>query len=306
MLWFFVALIGYFLLALVFVLDKMVLSDSIDKPIVYTFYSTIFMFGAIAALLFGGGPLVGIDWWWATFSGVAFGFGLWWLFIALRYGETSHISPFVGAIVTIATYGISASFLGEQLSQLQTVGMIVLVLATLLLSFEKSRKHNGFHVGFLWAIMAGIAFAMSHVSAKYIYEVYDFVTGLAWTRASTGLVGLFTLASPSVRALFHKKKKKKKALKPKGFTQRHTVSIIVASKTLAIVGVVAIQYAIAIGSVTLVNAMSGVQFILMFVLIYLLTKLAPRIFKEYFTRRELVVQWVAICLVAVGSALFVL
>jgi len=61
-----------------------------------------------------------------------------------------------------------------------------------------------------------------------------------------------------------------------------------------------------IGSPTLVQALSGMQFVLMFVFIYILTKVLPRVFKEYFTRRELKMEFVAILLVLLGSALLVL
>jgi len=52
--------------------------------------------------------------------------------------------------------------------------------------------------------------------------------------------------------------------------------------------------------------MVGIQFVLMFILIYLLTKFAPKVFQEYVTKRELAVQTIAIILVMVGSGLFVL
>ncbi|MEK7084059.1 MAG: hypothetical protein AAB932_02405 [Patescibacteria group bacterium] len=35
--WFPITIAGYFLLAIVFVLDKLILTKSLDKPVVYTF-----------------------------------------------------------------------------------------------------------------------------------------------------------------------------------------------------------------------------------------------------------------------------
>ncbi len=303
MTWFVIALIGYLFLAVVFVLDKLILTKSVQKPTVYTFYSTIFMLGAVAILPFGGGLLHGWDWWWAIVSGVAFGFGMWTMYVALKYGETSHISPFVGGVVTIATYGISAIFLAERLNGIEIVGMVVLVLSSFILAYKRNKKIGKLlHVGLLWAILSGILFAISHVSAKYIYDLYPFITGFAWTRATTGLVGLFLLCFPSVRHSFHKKKHTESVHR---FAKRHAVSIVISDKILSILGVVLVQYAIAIGTVTMVNAMSGIQYILMFIIIYVLTKFAPKIFREYFTHRELIIQWIAIGLVVVGSALFV-
>lgn len=298
--WFIIAFVGYFLLATVFVLDKFILTKSVSKPIVYAFYSTIFMFGALLAWPFGVELLKGIDWLWAVVSGVSFGLGFWTLFVAVKKGEASHINPFNGATVTISTYLLSSYFLGESLTQLQLAGIGILVFASILLSFEKSKKFNGFHSGFLWAILSGVFFAISHVAAKYLYEIYPFLTGFIWTRATTGLVGLFLLAFPSVRQTF--KKTKKRSKKP---ARRHALSIVVIDKILAVLAVVLIQYAAAISSVSLVIALSGLQYVLMFVMIYLLTKLAPKLFKEYFTKRELAVEMIAIILVVMGSALFV-
>lgn len=298
--WFTLALLGYLLLALVFILDKVILTKAVVKPVVYAFYSTIFMFGALLAWPFGVGLLWGSDWLWAVVSGLAFGFGLWAMFVAVKGGEASHINPFVGAAVTIFTFGLSYFFLFEDLTNGQQGGLVILVFASFLLSFEKSRKHRGWHRGFLWAILAGFLFAVSHVTAKYIYEIYPFLTGFVWTRAATGLVGLILLVSPAVRNSFKKSNDKSKT-----YAKQYTIFLITLDKILGIAGMILVQSAIAIGSVTLVNSLSGAQYAFMFALIYLLTKLAPRVFKEYFTKRELAVEWMALGLVAVGSVFLV-
>jgi len=300
--WFLIALIGYLFLAIVFILDKVVVSQSKVKPVVYTFYSTIFMFGALLALpFFGWGLLNGLDWYWAVVSGVAFGLALWTFYKAVQDGEISHIGPFNGAIITVFLYIIGYYFLAEKLSTMQIIGIVVLILSSLLLAFEKSRKHNGFHWGFVWAIVSALLFAISHASAKYLYGIYSFEVAFIWTRATTGLVGLFVLFFPTVRKTFKRKKNTKKT-----YAGRHAVGLVVSDKILGVLSVICIQYAISIGSPTLVQALSGLQFVLMFVFIYILTKVLPRVFKEYFTRRELKMEFVAIVLVLLGSALLVL
>ena len=303
MLWFVIAIIGYISFAITFILDKTIVSEKLSRPVVYTFYSTIFMFVALFVLPFLGFPILqGIDWFWALISGLAFGFGLWTLFIALKNDETTHISPFNGAFVTIFVYFFSSLFLGEELTGLKQIAVTILVCAALLLSFEKVRNSNkGFHKGFLWAILSGLFFAISHVSAKYLYGLYPFWTAFIWTRATTGLVGLLTLFFPAVYLSFKKTEKQLDNLNK----NENTAMLIVVDKLLAIVGVVSIQYAIAIGSVTVVNALVGVQYILMFVLVFILTKFAPKLFQEYFTKKELLVELVAIILVVIGTALFV-
>lgn len=304
--WFLIAILGYFFLAVTFVLDKYILTNSVKKPVVYTFYSTIIMFAAFLAWPFGVGFLQGIDWLWGVVSGLGIGFGLWTLFIAVDKGETSHISPFQGAIVTISSYLISSAFLGETLSNLQFVGVGLLVFASFLLSFEKSRKHDGFHAGFLWAILSGIFFAISHVSAKYLYDVYPFLTGFVWTRGTAGLVGLLALFYPSVRQSLSGNSSEKEQKTKQDLSKKYAVPVIISNKVMAILAVVLIQYATSLGKVSLVRALSGLQFVIMFFLVYLLTKLKPSFFKEYFTKREILVQVFALVLVVIGSALFVI
>ncbi|MBI4992818.1 MAG: DMT family transporter [Candidatus Magasanikbacteria bacterium] len=309
--WFFIAILGYFLLAIVFILDKLIVQKSVSKPVVYTFYSTIIMFGALIAWPFIGFDLLaGMDWLWAIVSGVAFGFALWTFYISVHHGEVTHIGPFNGAMVTIFLYVLGWQFLGEKLSGLQIGGIVILIFASLLLSFEKSRKHSGFHVGFLWAIVSGLLFAISHVSAKYLYGIYPFWTALIWTRATTGFVGLLILLSPTVRAALARRSPHRAdgggaKTKPKTYARRHAGWIIAADKVFSVLSNVLIQYAMAIGIVTLVGAISGLQFVLMFVMVLLLTKLLPRVFKEYFTKKELVVELIALVLVVIGLVFMV-
>ncbi|MBP9695408.1 MAG: DMT family transporter [Candidatus Magasanikbacteria bacterium] len=300
--WFLLSVIGYFFLAIAFVMDKFILTKSVGKPIIYTFYSTIFLLPVFLLVPFGLKVPQGIDLFIALFSSFSFGFGLWTLFVAVKSGEASHIDPFNGAMITLATYVGSSFFLGETLESAQIAGVVILVFACLLLSFEKSQKHHGFHIGFLWAIISGICFAASLVAAKYLFGHYSFVETIVWTRASVGFFGILLLASKTVRhSLLTAKKKKLKT-----YGKKHALSIVITAKVLSVVAILLINYAISIGSVTLVNALGGLQYVYMFIIIYLCTKFLPKIFKEYFTKRELVVETIAIALVALGSVFFVL
>jgi len=297
----FIAVLGYLALALVMVMDKYIVTNSVSKPVVYTFYSTIFMFAAIILWPLAGFELLqGIDWWWALVSGLAFGCGLWGLYAAVKMGEASHINPFNGAIVTISVFIGASIFLYEQLTTFQLIGIVILTIAALLLAQETSQKHHGFHKGFIWAVVSGICFGISHVAAKYLYDIYPFWTAFTWTRFTTGFIGLVLLAYPSVRNTFKKKKKK-----PKSTGRKYALPIIVGDKIFGILGVVLIQYAISVGSVTMVNALVGIQYIFMFFLIYFLTKVHPKVFKEYFTKVELHKQLFALALILIGSAFFV-
>jgi len=303
MTWFFLALFGYAALAVVFVLDKRILTREVPQPAVYAFYSTIFMFGALLALPFGVTLLSGADWWWAVVSGLAFGFGLWAMFLALSREEASHVNPFVGAVVTIATFVLAFVFLNESLHTLQVAGTALLLCATLLFALYGERGIIRFSKGFWWAFFAGVCFAVSHVSAKYLYDIYPFLTGFVWTRAATGLVGVLALAAPSVRRLFASRARTQ--TKAAGRKRIRIAAFVATDKILGIVGVVLIQYAIALGSVTIVNAMVGLQYAVLFLLVYVLSRWSPSFFRERFSKKEIAVESFAIVCILIGSALFV-
>ncbi len=301
--WFLCAIIAYFFLALVAVLDKIILTKSVGKPVVYTFYSTVFLIAVFAVWPFGVALPTPGDILRGCVSGFSFGFAMWTMFKAIKTGEASHINPFLGAVITLSTYGFSAMILGERLTATQGAGVVLLAFASLLLSFEKSKKYHGFHVGFLWAILSGVLFALSNVFSKYFYEHYDFITGIVWTRGTAGLFGLCLLLFPSVWRSFHPKKKR---LSLKTFGKKHAFGIVFANKLFSVIGIILAHYAFSLGSVTIVNALSGLEYVMVFICIYSLTKLRPKILKEYFTEQELTIEIVAILLVAVGSVFFVL
>lgn len=301
MLWFFIAILGYLLLAVVFVLDKFILTKSVPSPVVYTFYSTIFMLVLLPVYLFGIEPLTERDWVIALVSGISFGFALWTMYLALRYGEASHITPFIGGVIAITTFVGGFLFLHEQLSHQQMIGIAVLVVASLLFSFEKSKTYHGIHLGFVWAACSGGLYAISHVSAKYIYESYPFLTGLVTTKATIGVVGILTLCFPVVWQSFKRSPQKKAVKKEK----KHIFALVFSNKLLGIIAVVLIQYAISLGSVTIVNAMNGIQYVVMFLFIYLMSKRFPKVFQEYFTKKEIIIEVVALALVLTGSVLLV-
>jgi len=70
-----------------------------------------------------------------------------------------------------------------------------------------------------------------------------------------------------------------------------------------VVAVLLIQYATALGSVTIVNALSGVQFAFLIVVIALLTKYDPKLSKEKFARGELRNELLAVLVIAIGLAM---
>ncbi len=306
MTWLVIALIGYALLALTFILDKYILSSTtIARPSVYAFYSTIILWPALLLLLVFPEAFslmhIGIS----LLSGVAFGLGLLTLYIALKGTEASHVTPLNGVVVIFTTYVLSYTFLAEQLSRAQFFGILLFSIASIVLSYQETRGKSGYSTVYWWAVISGIFFGVSHVTAKYIYMFHEFIPAFAWTRAGAGIVGLALLLYPPVwhelRLRFTVRKKTKK----KAHTKLTSLVLVWVTKLCGVLAVVAIQYAAALGSVSVVQAMSGLQYALMFIGVYVLSTWFPRVFREYFTRREIIMQSIGIILVIIGSLFFV-
>ena len=147
-----------------------------------------------------------------------------------------------------------------------------------------------------WIVLSGLLYAVSHVASKYIYDIYGFYTGLVWTRGFMGLFGLLLLFSPQI---WKKSRAKKNKLKNK----KNQFLLVMSTRIFAIVAVLLIQYGIAVGSVTIVNALAGVQFAFLIALVAILTKFLPKFFKERFVRGELKTEILAVLIIAIGLAL---
>ncbi|MFH1292345.1 MAG: EamA family transporter [bacterium] len=301
MLYLSIAVVGYIALAIVNIFDKFILTKAVPKPSVFVFYSTALVLPILLLVPFGAGFLSGsFDWIMAMIAGLFFVLALWAMYIGFQQSEVSHAGPLLGAGTAVFVLILGQIFLKEVLSAYQIIGILILIFGCLLISFEHSKKHNGLHMGMLWILLAGLCFAISHVASKYIYDVYEFFTGLVWTRGFMGVFGALLLFSPQVRKIFTGRPKKTNNSNLKQLV------LVFSSRSLAILAVILIQYSIAVGSVTIVNALAGVQFAVLIIIIALLSKFAPRLFKENFVRGELIWELVSVLVIAVGLVLVIL
>ena len=265
----------------------------------FVFYTTIFVLPILLLVPFGVAfPVSTKDWLIALASGLFFGLGLWTMYRAILFSEISHVGPLIGGTVPIAVLFFSNLFLGEYLTNHQLLAVSFLIVGTLIVAAEQSKTHHGWHKGIWWGVVAGLFFALSHVAAKYSYDAYGFYSGFVWTRGALGLVGMFLLLSPSVRAEIFSRKKKT-IHQPR----INNLVFVLVNKILGVISVLFIQYAIALGSVSIVNALSGVQYACLIILVFLFSRFRPKIFKELYTRGEIIQEVSAIVIIAIGLGL---
>jgi len=298
--WILIALSGYFLAAVAVVFDKFLLRSRIPEPSVYAFMISLFSLFAFIFAPFGL-QIFHLEIMLLTLlSGVLFTYGILALYKAIKENEVSRVAPLVGAIIPLGTLSIVSSGLFGTKEILDGWGVgafCMLLVGGIIISFQKETGQRGFFRGFPYALIAGLLLALSFVLLKYAFSHQNFVSGLVWSRAGMFLGGVSLFLIPQFREkilnfcreVFHKKKE-----------SASTGGLFILNKTLAGVSYLFINYAIYLGPVTLVQAMSSSQYAFVFVLSVFAALKWPSMFEE----RRLVRQWaqkiVALACIAVG------
>lgn len=299
LMWFISAISGYICLAVVIILDKYILSERKVSPLLYVFYSTIFVVPVWLLLPFGVRMLatpIGLVL--ALMAGTCFTFALWTMYRAVAESEASHIGPFIGAVVPSFVLVFSRIFLSEQIAIRQEVAIGLLVFGSLIISFENSPRHHGWHRGFWWGVLAGFFAAVFQVVSKYIYGLVGFYSGFVWIWASVGWCGVLLLLTPTVRQALWPGAPSRKVRRP--WKAR---VVVIIDKVLGAAGVILVQYAVSLGSVTVVNALAGIQYGFLVILIAALSKFAPGVFRETYATGEIIQEIAAVALIAFGLGL---
>lgn len=302
MAWLAITISAYFLVALEMVLDKfLITSKRVSHPAVYAFYSGVLSTFAFALFPFGfhlvAMPKIILS----VLSGMVFLYGILALFFAFDKSEASQVAPVSGAFTTIATYLISFFFLNEHLDPRHAIGVILLVAGSLFISINMfDKKEKMFFHGFGKSILSGILLAIAFTSFKGFYQHDKFINIFIWTR-----LGLFLGAAslllfgkwrrPILKSLMHFRSPQKE--------HYNSGKLFVSNKALGGIGSILLNYAISLGSVTLVNALVALQYSFIFIMGIILAHWFPRTFREKGDKRVVFQKFAAIALITLGVVL---
>ncbi len=299
--WLLVALLGNACLATVGVVDKLILTKAVPKPIVFVFYSTIFVLPLVLLLPFG---LVQLPKNFADsiiflISGLSFAFGVWAMYNAIAKGEVSRLGPLIGAAIPFFILCFGSFFLSEKLSLYAYIAAGFLIIGSLFVSFNEKTGSGAWHSGLDWALLAAVLFAISHMTAKYAFNTYGFVSGFVLTKIPIGFFGLALLGSTTVRQAIFKKTDADRMV-AQGPLARYQAVLVGGNIALGAIGAILIQYAMSLGSVSLVNALAGVQYVLLLVIVAGISRWRPQILHETFTKQEIMHKAAAVVCIAIG------
>jgi len=326
--WISIALTSYFLSALAIILDKFILgSKKISSPPVYAFYIGILGLGALIFLPFGLYFPSGIQIFVSIISGALFTFGILSIYYAIQKGEASRVAPLAGAVIPLGTYLISLIFFGEKLASLQFIGALLLISGGLLISFDLPLKvdprtlkiikkfnlflfplaftsakgvgagKKNFSPGFRYAILSGLILAVAYSLFKVVYNEQSFFSGFIWTRFGSALAILIFFIVPSWRKSILRSLK---AFKKPTHSHLHTGLLVILNKITGGIASVLFNYAIALGSVTLVNALVSSQYVFILILAAAFSVWHPKVFEEKLYFWDWAQKVAAIIIIGIG------
>ncbi|PIR70462.1 MAG: hypothetical protein COU46_01475 [Candidatus Niyogibacteria bacterium CG10_big_fil_rev_8_21_14_0_10_42_19] len=303
-LWIPITVIAYFLNGLAEIVDKVLLSKRIADSVSYTFYSGLLSLGVLVLVPFAcleegavcvaffpilpaGVILL------ALFSGVALLAALYFLYEAIRISDVSRAVPLIGAISPFFILAMSVFISGDVLLPNEFTALLFFVVGGIFLSFGPSKKEIfNFNSRLIFlTLFAAFFFAVTFFLAKEVFKAAPFISGYVWTRLGSFFAVVFMIVIPSIR---------RKILKISFKAPVNSFPILVSNKVVGAAGFVLLNYAIALGPVSVVNAMRGVEYLFLFIVTAVISLFSPSILKESLDYRTLLGKGAGIIFIGAG------
>jgi len=302
MLWLLVTISSYFILSIVFLVDKYLLGGQIPNPKVYTFYVGIF-----GILLLTLAPFVNFytpeisQIVLSILAGAIYIYALFWFFKALHLFEVSRVIPATGGLIPLFTFGLVYvfSFGKESLSFSESIAFVLLVFGSILITLEKEKFIN--RESLQICTLASFLFSLSFILTKYVYLNQPFWNGYIWIRIGGSLIALcFLLFSPEIKEEIFKKKISFK---------KKTIGIFLSNQVAGAGANILQNWAIALAGLAylaVINALQGIQYVFLFIFATLISFKFPKIFKEEISRKIVFQKIISILLIGGGLIILAL
>lgn len=296
--WLLIAVTSYLVNAGVYVADKFLLSKKIHSSITYAFFVGIWSIFNFLIL-----PL---DFWVPSFqefsidilAGLLFLVTLIFWYKALHQSEATRVVSLVGALVPIFSFILSAIFLDATLSEREFLAFFILIIGGVLISIKNTRvyylkevsdRFRSIFGDFLGPIHAhyrptrrlllnscvsALFFAAYYVLIKYIYSYQPFIGAFVWSRLGSFIGVLLILFVPEWRRNIVKHQKGQKS--------PGNLSFFLGVRIFAALAFIMLNWAISMdgANVAMVNALQGVQYVFLILIVIFLSRRFPKILKE--------------------------
>lgn len=297
--WLTIIILAYFILAIVFLVDKYLLIGAIPNPKVYVFYV-----GILGLLALALAPFVGFyvpeksQIILSLLAGSVFIFGLFWFYKALQIFEASRVVPAVGGLTPLFTFGlIYVSSGGKEIpSYREIIAFVLLVLGSILINFRKEKMINLRSFGL--SLFAAFFMSLAFVLTKYVYLAQPFWNGFIWRSIGGSLMAfIFFIIFPEIRKEIFKKREK---------VDKKSSFVFLANQAAGGGAAILQNFAIFLTPlvyIPIIHALNGIQYVFLFVFSVFLSLKLPQIMKEEISKEIIFQKVSAIVLISLGLAL---
>ncbi|MFH1111941.1 MAG: DMT family transporter, partial [Patescibacteria group bacterium] len=289
--WLIWTVVAYFFNAIAVLIDKSLFyTKTVTKPAAYVI--TICTLGLLVFILAPWGFYFPGVWPWflSLGAGLCFTIALWLLFISLQKGEASRVTSFIGAWSPIFVLIASYLLINETLSRYEIMAFVFLVLGGFLIVSGRGGLSN--HAKYT-ALASALSFALFYTLSKQVFTVTDFINGLIWIRIAAFAFALPLLFIPSTIP----------AIKQSFSTKPAAKFAFVCGQISAALSALVVNYAISLGSVSLVNALQGLQYVFLLFLVMMFSWKWPKLLSEEFSGSVLARKLAAIVLIVGGLSI---
>ena len=286
-----IAIIAHGLIGISLVWDKILLQKRGTQNLV----SYVFWLGAISIF---GLALLPFGWRWPgwTLAGLSLLAGLldliasFFYYWALKTGEASDEVAAIGGFTPVATALIAIPLLRSSVNG-QLLGFSILTAGGFVMFFAQRATLGRILPKIL---LAAAAFGMTNVMQKLVFNQTNFVTGYVLFTIGTFAGSIVLLIPPSWR---------KQIFENSGSDEPRSKSQYFVNRFVAGVGSFLVVFAVSRANPALVEAVSGLRYVIVFLGAYVVTRWRPRWFREDFRPAALGIKALATSLVIVGLVL---
>ncbi len=299
MLWLIITILAYLILAIVFLIDKYLLTGPMPDPKVYTFY-----IGFLGILILFLVPWVGFSMpglfqiFLSLISGAIFIYAIFWWNKALRLFEASRVVPAVGGMVPLFTFLLIYIFSkGEEvLNFSEFVAFLLLLLGSVLITFKKEKFFTMKTLQI--SVLAAFLFSLSLVLTKYVYLAQPFWSGYILIKMGGFLMALgFLLFSKEV---------KEEILGKKISMSAKITGVFLFNQAMGAGANLLQNWAVALAPlvyIPIINALAGIQYAFLLIFTIFLSLRFPQILKEEISRKIIFHKIIAILIIGGGLIL---
>lgn len=286
-----IAIVAHGLIGISLVWDKVLLKrKGMDNLATYVFWlGAISIFGLV--LIPFGFKMPPLE-----IAGIALAAGFcdllatWFYYAALKAGEASEEMAAMGGFTPVATVALSIPLLGIHLDG-RLAGFAVMTMGGFVMFFAEKLPLSKMLPR---VIAAAALFGMTDVLQKLAFNGANFVSGYVFFTFGTFAGSMALLLRPLWRRQIFTASEEVPPRSKVGYMM---------NRLLAGVGSFLVVFAVSRIAPSLVEAISGVRYVVIFIGAYLITQFRPSWFKEDFTRRALAIKLVGTSLVVAGLIL---